>query len=796
MRPLLVAFTLAVLLCPLARAQEDIPEAARALLEEAQVAQNAGRDDEAIAKYRDVLARVPSATTAYVSLGALLYKHGDNAKALDVFANGLTYAPANRALLGNAATVALQLGKAKEALAYADRALKIESVDADLHALRGSILRALDRSKDAVAELQLAMKQAPGEAKHPFNLGNTLYALGMKDEAIAAYREAIVRDKSYLRAWFNLGAVLYDTQRYDEARNAYLVALQPIETAFAEGQTVDVSNARAYLNLGAIYFKQKRWPEALDAYKKALLLDSTEVAGFYNIGFIYFTTGDLTRAENAYTQALKLNPDLPLAYLHLGLINARRNAYEAAIRYLEQALPRVDADGRREALHALASAQSHLGNAKAAEETYKRALSEQPNDSESLLGLARIARNGGHIAEARAYADRAIAAAPGNAAILLESAAIARAAGDHASARSAYLEILKHNDLWPVRANLAFLLMREGSPADAAQQLELASRNADAASKPAIDVARGALLAATGRGAEAATLFAHYDTPAAVNAGAALKIDSSDRAAAIDALQQTLARGAGTLEPLVRGNLGLALWLDGKNADAREHLNAAATAVPKWAALQIALGAIALADGKYDEAIAKLGACSQRDALANAGNVMQMIVGSHAELCARANQWLGTALVGSAGETLSRSLRSTDARAELDRALALPLDVKTQALALYLRGTTRVASGDDSEARDDLTKALAAGLPPALAANAHNNLGVALQRLGATDAAARELELARRGRVKAATLNLAIATEADKPADAARLYEEYINAGGAREAQVREWLKSTRRNEP
>ncbi|MCU1227261.1 MAG: hypothetical protein JWO97_145 [Acidobacteria bacterium] len=796
MRPLLAAITFAVLLSPLAaRAQEDIPEAARSLLEEAQAAQSAGRLDEAVEKYNDAIARVPSVISAYISLGAIHYQRGELAKAFDVFTKGLAKAPDNKTLLSNAAAVALQQGQPKDALGYVERALQRDPRDADLHALRASILRALNRPKDALTEMQLAVKAAPDEPKHYFNLGNALYALGMKEDAIVAYRDAIRRDKNYLRAWFNLGAVLYETQKYDEARNAYIIALQPIEKAFAAGQPVETVNARAYLNLGAIYFKQQQWPEALDAYRKAMQLDPTEVASFYNIGFIYFTTGDLAKAEEAYNRALKLNAELPLAYLHLGLINYKRGAYDAAIKSLEQGLTRFDADGRREALRALGASYLHLGNAKAAEDAYKRAVSENANDVESLVALSRLARKSERIAEARGYSDRARQVAPANSAVLLEAAAVARGSGDTSSEKAIYTELLKREDRWAVRANLAFLLMRQGSPADAAQQLELAARGADAVAKPSLEVARGMLLAATGRSADAAKLFEANDTVAAANAAAALRVDSQ-RASAISLFEKTLARNPGELEPFVRGNLGLALWLDGKNEEARAHLTAAAKVVPKWTALQLALGAIALADRDYPTAIEKLGACSQRDALDERAKLMQMIVGSHDEVCARAQQWLGSALVGSAGATLAKSLRSPEARAQLDRALALPLDAKTRGVALYLRGTTRLANGDDAEARDDLTKALAAGLSSQLAANAHNNLGVALQHLGSSDAAAREFDVARRARVKAATLNLAITTESDRPNEAEKLYEEYVASGGAREAQVREWLQRMRRSEP
>src|SRR5258708_648520 len=69
-RRLLILLALALAPLPL-RAQEEVPEAARTLLEEAQQAQNAGRDDDAIKKYGEVIELAPNTASAYVGLGAI-----------------------------------------------------------------------------------------------------------------------------------------------------------------------------------------------------------------------------------------------------------------------------------------------------------------------------------------------------------------------------------------------------------------------------------------------------------------------------------------------------------------------------------------------------------------------------------------------------------------------------------------------------------------------------------------------------------------------------------------------------
>ena len=93
------------------QAQLDMPEVARSLMEEADRAREAGRDDEAIEKYARIIAVAPSLATAYVNLGALYFKQGKVEQAYQTFVAGVERAPSDRTLLSNAAAAGLQLGR-------------------------------------------------------------------------------------------------------------------------------------------------------------------------------------------------------------------------------------------------------------------------------------------------------------------------------------------------------------------------------------------------------------------------------------------------------------------------------------------------------------------------------------------------------------------------------------------------------------------------------------------------------------------------------------------------------------
>src|ERR1700682_5781058 len=115
--------------------QEEMPEVARSLMEEAAVARDANRTDEAIAKYARVIEVAPSLASAYVNLGALYFNQKKVDLAYATFLKGLNNVPADRTLLSNAAAAAQQLGKSSDALTYIDRAIASNAKDASLHSL-------------------------------------------------------------------------------------------------------------------------------------------------------------------------------------------------------------------------------------------------------------------------------------------------------------------------------------------------------------------------------------------------------------------------------------------------------------------------------------------------------------------------------------------------------------------------------------------------------------------------------------------------------------------------------------
>lgn len=827
----LIAVLVGLLLVPgpLAAQGDDVPEVVKTLLAEGDRQRQAGRAEAAIASYEEARRLAPSVVEVYVSLGALYDAGGDLERALEVFTAGLEHDPDEPDLLFNAAVVSLRLGRAEEALGHVDRALEEGGRDANLHSLRSAVLRELGRLDDALAAQENAARLAPGDPQIQYRLGNLLYELGRTDDAVAAYRKAIKKDKGFLRAYYNLGAVLFDEGRYDEALAAYQVALEPVQQAFAAGQPVDAEHSRAFLNLGAIHFQRHEWDAALDAYGKALRLDPTQAGALYNQGFIYYETGRLDEAHDAYERALELDPSLPMAYLHLGRIAALRGRHAEAVRRLEQGLEQLRGEHRREALLALGESYRALGRPAEAVDAYRSVLAQEPDDLEALVTLGRLLRDQGDGAGARQLLERARKVAPENPGAALELAGLARAEGDPDREKALYEEILRRSgsapEMWPVRVNLARVLVEQGSTAEARRIFEsvvdrlpelvrdgLAERQGQV-----LATVHGLLLASAGDLAGARrrlrAVAGGQDPPLPARDAVAV-LDALEGApeAAAEALAATLAKHLETpFEDAARANLGQALWLAGRGREAREHLERAVRAFPGDPGLQLALGETAFGERDYPRAIEQLGAAVERcgskagegpaAAAAAASRELRVTLGGSAPdaLCARAAKSLATALVSAAYADLERArgdaaaLDAAGRRAE--RALALPLTGEERAIAYLVRGTARLASGAAEGARADLVRALE-DLPEGLSSLARNNLGVARYRLGEIDAARRELEQAEGGSAAAeATLNLGILLDeaAGDKTRALELYEAYLARGGRRSEEVRTWVERLRR---
>jgi tetratricopeptide (TPR) repeat protein len=189
-----------------------------------------GRLDEAIAVYRGVLARNPKLTDAWKLLATALEQHGKYAEAIEARQRAVQLAPsmaADAALL--IAADALQLGRADEAIAHADLAIRTNPNGARLILARAATLK----GDFATAESILA-SLPPTTPNIDFARGDLFARRNQVPQAIAAFEEEIRRFPDDRQAYANLAVLYLLTGRRPDAERTMerLVAANPQPSSY------------------------------------------------------------------------------------------------------------------------------------------------------------------------------------------------------------------------------------------------------------------------------------------------------------------------------------------------------------------------------------------------------------------------------------------------------------------------------------------------------------------------------------------------------------------------------------
>ena len=171
----------------------------------------------------------------------------------------------------------------------------------------GAILGQRGRNSEAVNANQRAVKLDSQDAEAHSNLGITLQELGRLEEAEASYRRAIALKSNFAKAHSNLGVTLQELGRLEEAEATHRQAIA-LKSDFAS----------AHSNLGQTLQELGRLEEAEASYRQAIALKSDFAKAHSNLGITLQELGRLEEAEATHRQAIALKSDYAKAHRQLG----------------------------------------------------------------------------------------------------------------------------------------------------------------------------------------------------------------------------------------------------------------------------------------------------------------------------------------------------------------------------------------------------------------------------------------------------------------------------------------------
>ena len=386
---------------------------------EAKSAAEAGRTDEAVSLYMDILEKNPEILGVAGEVARLAFSLGRFSDAADAVSFAVSKNDAGFSLLRLGGDACLYSDRIDEAVSYYTMALEAEPENVSASA--------------ALAHVQILR----GEYREALPL--------LKRAASASAKPEYYYDKAVCE--INLG-------KLDEAEETLLILTE-----------VDSENQAALLLLADVYERKGEYDSMLETYARYLELNTENMEVFRKASAVYRMRGESEAALNGYEMILERNPNDKLTLRFKAEALFASGEFKEAAEVCALILEAGEDFGVR---MLYAEALANAGDSEAAQKEYAAILKNNGDFAGAFLSYADLlSRNGDYARADTAYA-RVIQAAPKNERAYLERAANAVKTGNCEAILSALKESSAVNPKNPyVLAGTAYLYAVSGHPTEA-----------------------------------------------------------------------------------------------------------------------------------------------------------------------------------------------------------------------------------------------------------------------------------------------------------------------------------------
>jgi len=343
-----------------------------------------------------------------------------------------------RSCRGLAVTYAIDK-RPDEARAVLDRVIKDNPRDWEALALKGRILLDQGQAAQAVPALQKSHSLNPESPEPPFDLGRAYIATGNLADAQTALQDVVKINSKYPGALYLLASLNLQQGRVEQAiqdlnqeqgQNA-----SSVDHSFLMGEALaakgDYESAGSQLerllsnpgspqkkvlileSLSSIKLAQRKYPEARTLAISALDESPQLPIALYSLGMSYVGQKQPDDGINAVRTRIEKMPNWALGYQVLGQVAQAAGKMPAAMDALNQAL-RIDPN--------LTTAQVSLGDTyyaskqyELARQQYEKTAQQKSVQSYSMTRLGQIAELQGNYSAAEHSYEKALSADPDNA---------------------------------------------------------------------------------------------------------------------------------------------------------------------------------------------------------------------------------------------------------------------------------------------------------------------------------------------------------------------------------------------
>jgi len=335
---------------PVARDPSPAPrdEAADRLIAEGNLAEGAGRVEEACERYREAVQAAPGYAKAHLNLGIGLEAAGAAEPAIHSYEAALAIDPLDPFAAYNLGKLLYTRGVPEEAERLLRKALESRPEFPEAQVVLSRVLESQGNLGTAAAALEAAMRLKPNDFGALYLYAGVLLKQGRLDEAQGALKRAIAIDPENTDAHYTLATLLLARGEPADAERLLRVVLKH-----------DPHSVDAHARLFEVYELRGDLPAAA-AEMEAVLRERPDWAdALYNYGFVLKRLMRLTDAESALRRALAADPGHFRAYRILGSVllgQCRTDEALALYRAARERLP-DDIDLESAELFALSSSE-------------------------------------------------------------------------------------------------------------------------------------------------------------------------------------------------------------------------------------------------------------------------------------------------------------------------------------------------------------------------------------------------------------------------------------------------------
>jgi len=363
-------------------------DAARIKLNLATALGQAGKTDEALALFGELVAAPNADAATYKNYGFFLQKAGRSVEAADALHRAADLDPKDATAWLSAGELYAKNQRYDDAITTLSKAVspdvdpKLDSVGQyDAYFALGEANAAKSNTNEAIKDFDTAAALQPANAIPVYNKGVLQEQAGLKPDAEASYRSALARGPGSVQVQAALGLLLAD-----EGNAAESVTLL---SQAAPKLTQDAKAAPIYARLGDQYAKQGDYAGADRARRQALALAPGDTDVHLALAESEMARRQYVAALAQYDAAARLRPSDPAIQNGRGVAYKNLKQYPKALRAFQQALALDPSNAQVQ--NNIGVLYELLGSRTQAVAAYKKALVLNPGLEVARRNLGRFA---------------------------------------------------------------------------------------------------------------------------------------------------------------------------------------------------------------------------------------------------------------------------------------------------------------------------------------------------------------------------------------------------------------------